>query len=67
MSITGDATTNFGLINIKGRLTVIPMRDKTLSKDGYAADAKVVGEALASLRERIDDIDSRCRALEEKG
>lgn len=38
--------------SVRGTLKDIPSLDKTLSKDGYAADAKAVGEALKI----IDDI-----------
>ena len=51
MSIEGTVTTEENVV--KGKLIAIPEIDKTLTKDGYSADAKVVGERLDTLAEAV--------------
>lgn len=43
--------------NLCGKIRVIPRTDATLSKEGYSADAKVVGDKFAEHKLRIDNID----------
>jgi hypothetical protein len=38
---------------IKGKVVTIPVADKTLTKDGYAADAKETGDRLRVLAEQV--------------
>jgi hypothetical protein len=45
----GNVENNQAESNLKGKVIQVPLVDETLSKAGYAADAKVVGEALGSL------------------
>jgi len=47
----GEATSNETLNNLKGKITRIPVPDKTLSKEGVPADAKTTGDALRKLLE----------------
>lgn len=54
MSLEGNAeATN----EVKGRIYTIPTVDDTLTKEGYAADAKATGEKFTEVNERIDNID----------
>jgi hypothetical protein len=55
--MNGNAETNNIIDNLKGKITRIPVADKTLSKEGYAADAKKTGDELARVEARLDDID----------
>lgn len=43
--------------NLKGKLTRVPSVDTTLTREGYAADARAVGEKFADQSRRIDEID----------
>ena len=43
--------------NLCGKIRVIPRTDTTLSKEGFSADAKVVGDKFAEHKLRIDNID----------
>lgn len=43
--------------NLCGTIKVIPRTDTTLSKEGFSADAKVVGDKFAEHKLRIDNID----------
>ena len=38
------------LTKLKGKILKIPQVDKTLAKEGYAADAKTTGEAISKLK-----------------
>ena len=61
MSILGDVKDIDSLKNLRGKITTIPQTDPTLTKKGYAADAKVVGDYLkekVSFRDIIDDFTS---------
>lgn len=51
----GNVQNNQAFYNLRGKVVSIPQIDATLEKTGYAADAKVVGDALA-LRVRKDEI-----------
>lgn len=51
MSITGNVTQNDSPKALRGKITTIPRTDETLTKKGWSADAKVVGDAL---KERIN-------------
>lgn len=44
------------LVNPNGRKTKIPAIDTTLSKEGYAADAKAVGDEISDLSNAIADL-----------
>jgi hypothetical protein len=48
---------NTTLNHIEGKIVSIPVIDKTLTKSDRSADAKVVGEEIARLDGRLDDID----------
>ena len=39
---------------LKGKILIIPRIDKTLTKEGYAADAKVTGEAIEKMVKKVD-------------
>lgn len=39
---------------LNGKVISIPSIDKTLTKDGYAADAKVTGEAIENMIKKVD-------------
>lgn len=43
---------------LQGKITQIRGIDKTLTKEGYAADSKATGDAVKSLRQRIEKMDS---------
>lgn len=45
------------LNNIEGKVVSIPLVDRTLTKPGKSADAKVVGDEIARLDGRVDNID----------
>lgn len=47
MSVEGDVKNIESLKALRGKITSIPQVDYTLTKKGYSADAKVVGDALA--------------------
>lgn len=49
----GNIEENKKLNEIRGKILTIPTIDRTLTKDGACADAKVVGEELARIREQI--------------
>lgn len=44
---------------LKGKVIQVPLVDETLSKAGYAADAKKTGDALADLQRQIDELASK--------
>lgn len=48
---------NTTLNNIEGKVVSIPVIDKTLTKSDRSADAKVVGEEISRLDERLDNVD----------
>lgn len=48
MSLDGNATNSYVL---KGKITAIPSVDKTLTKAGCPADAKVTGDAIRALQD----------------
>ena len=57
----GNVTENQTLNNIKGKIVVIPSVDATLTKDGQAADAKVVGDRFTEwelLNAPVDNLES---------
>lgn len=54
MSVKGTAKAEQKLF---GRIRGIPQVDKTLTREGYFADAKTVGDKFADHKQRIDDID----------
>lgn len=59
MSVEGDVKNAESLRDLRGKITSIPQTDKTLTKSGYSADAKVVGDALKeklSFRDIVDDM-----------
>lgn len=55
MSVEGNVKELESLNALRGKVTSIPQVDETLTKKGYSADAKVVGDALEE-RVRIKDI-----------
>lgn len=61
MSILGDVKYIESLRNLRGKIRTIPQTDETLTKKGYSADAKVVGDALKErikITDIIDDLTS---------
>ena len=42
--------------NLKGRVFMFPQTDETLTKAGYAADAKMVGEEIADLKKMAGEL-----------
>ena len=52
----GNMENNQTVYNLTGKIAAIPVVDKTLTKSGYAADAKATGDAIAELKSRIDNI-----------
>lgn len=55
MSLEGTAeATN----EIKGRIYAVPQADETLTKEGYAADAKVTGDELKERVKKADIVDN---------
>lgn len=61
MSVEGTATTNEILI---GTVSTVPKTDVTLTKAGYGADAKVVGDRLKELEDIIDNIEETIEKVE---
>ena len=55
----GNIAKNNEFTELKGTIVKIPEVDETLSKEGYAADAKKTGEALADLQSQIDALSAR--------
>lgn len=55
----GSINSNHALNDLKGKIVEIPKVDNTLSKEGYAADAKKTGDALADLQRQIDELASK--------
>lgn len=53
----GNVENNQAVKNLKGKVFQVPLVDDTLTKAGYAADAKVVGQALSSMATSIAGID----------
>ena len=49
---------NQTLNRLKGKITSIPLVDETLSKNGYAADAKATGDGLAERVRKVDVVDN---------
>lgn len=45
-----------GLAELVGNIFAVPQIDKTLTKDGYGADAKVVGEKLTEVENKITKV-----------
>lgn len=43
--------------NLYGKIKQVPRTDTTLTKEGYSADAKTVGDKFAEHKLRIDNID----------
>lgn len=54
MSLEGSAT---NLSELKGKITSIPAIDRTLTKEGWCADAKAVGDAIAAVETASDKVD----------
>lgn len=55
----GNLENNQALNELKGKIIRIPRVDDTLSREGYAADAKKTGDALADLQRQIDELASK--------
>ena len=53
----GNLENNQAVNNLKGKVIQVPLVDATLTKAGYAADAKVVGEALSSMATSVASLD----------
>lgn len=58
MSILGDVGNIESLKSLRGKITTIPQVDVTLTKKGYSADAKIVGDALKEKVNTRDIIDN---------
>ena len=65
MDTTGSA--EYTVPVIKGKVHEMPIIDATLSKSGYSADAKAVGDALKRKTNAVDfeKLVKRVEALEE--
>lgn len=55
----GSAEINRDVQTLKGKIIVLPKVDKTLKKEGYAADAKATGDGFNAVNERIKTIGSK--------
>ena len=51
-----DGTVQTTQVELKGEIVYIPEVDKTLTKDGYSADAKVTGDRLNTLAEQMGNL-----------
>lgn len=58
MSIEGNVKDVESLKSLRGKIASIPQVDETLTKKGYSADAKVVGDALEERVKKKDVIDN---------
>lgn len=59
MSVEGDVKNTESLKALRGKIKTIPCVDETLTKKGYSADAKVVGDALKerlTIRDIVDNM-----------
>lgn len=56
-NMNGNAEANYSLQNLKGKIAFIPGVDKTLTREGCAADAKETGKKIASIQFQVDNID----------
>lgn len=56
MSVEGTVEVNEKVNRITGKITSIPAVDITLTKRGYAADAKEVGVRLKSLETSMKNV-----------
>lgn len=56
MAIEGKAESGRALYEISGKIKEVPKVDDTLSKEGYAADARMTGRELARIEKKIDDM-----------
>ena len=50
-----DGTVNTDGLELKGKIVAIPSVDASLTKNGYAADAKATGDAL-NARVKVADV-----------
>lgn len=50
---------------ITGKIKDFPIIDHTLTKDGYCADAKVVGDALSNHMQLINELRTELNELNE--
>ncbi len=50
-----DGTVNTDVLELKGKIVAIPSVDTSLTKNGYAADAKATGDAL-NARVKVADV-----------
>lgn len=58
MSVEGAVKSNEALKNLRGKITSIPQTDDTLTKKGWSADAKIVGDAFKERIKYTDIIDN---------
>ena len=54
----GNLENNLAMYKLKGKVYAIPPIDETLTKQGYAADSKVVGEALGTRVKTSEIVDN---------
>lgn len=54
----GNVEINETLQSLKGKIVSIPVVDASLTKEGYAADAKTTGDALAARVKKDDIVDN---------
>lgn len=54
----GNVENNYAIHNLKGKVVAVPLVDETLTKQGYAADAKKVGEELGNKLSKTDVLDT---------
>mgnify|MGYP003289687816 CR=1 FL=1 len=55
--MSGSVENNTTLYQIEGKVLSVPLIDNTLTKTGRSADAKAVGDQVARLDERLDNVD----------
>lgn len=61
----GNLVNNQTVYNLTGKIEVVPLVDKTLTKSGYSADAKATGDALKKLSEALSNFGVALTGLED--
>lgn len=61
-----DGTVNTEVLELKGKIVAIPSVDASLTKSGYAADAKATGDALDARVKVVDVVDNLTSDVSDK-